>query len=128
MMITSRSFAGIVFVVAVHGGCADSADVVLTGGVVWTGTGATATAVAMKDGNILAVGNDAEVGRLATSRTEWIDLAGRLVVPGLMDNHTHFLDGGFALGDIDGDGWPEDVTSNATHICALSGRDGTEVW
>ncbi|MEZ4453684.1 MAG: hypothetical protein R3B09_29790 [Nannocystaceae bacterium] len=37
-------------------------------------------------------------------------------------------DGGFALGDLDGDGWSELITANATTVCALDARDGTEKW
>ncbi|MEZ4381210.1 MAG: hypothetical protein R3A79_07665 [Nannocystaceae bacterium] len=37
-------------------------------------------------------------------------------------------DGGFALGDLDGDGWSELVTVNNTTVCALDARDGTEKW
>jgi predicted amidohydrolase YtcJ len=40
-----------------------------------------------------------------------IDAAGRLVVPGFIDGHVHFLDGGFRLGSIErgGDGEPTGV-------------------
>jgi predicted amidohydrolase YtcJ len=80
--------------------CAEPADVVLVGGAVWTGTGTRATAVAVRDGRVAAVGEDAAVERLAGGGTERVDLAGRLVVPGFMDNHTHFIDGGFELAGV----------------------------
>jgi hypothetical protein len=81
-------------------GCAGPADVVLTGGSVWTGTGAEATAVAIRDGRIIAVGDDAAIERLAGTGTERVALDGRFVVPGFMDNHTHFIDGGFELASV----------------------------
>lgn len=37
-------------------------------------------------------------------------------------------DGGFALGDLDGDGWSELITVNSTTVCALDARDGAEKW
>ncbi len=49
-----------------------------------------ATAVAMQDGRFLAVGGDAEILALAGPQTQIIDLAGRRVLPGLVDAHFHF--------------------------------------
>ena len=54
----------------------------------------TATAVAMKDGKFAAVGSDVEVLPLAGSSTRVIDLTGRRVLPGLIDNHIHIIRGG----------------------------------
>ncbi|CAN5632288.1 amidohydrolase [soil metagenome] len=81
----------------------DTADLVLTGGVVWTGVADAppAEAVALRDGRIIAVGSDTEVRRFAGAATRVIELAGRMVVPGLADNHTHFMSGGFQLASVD---------------------------
>jgi len=38
---------------------------------------------------IIAVGTDQAVGALKGSRTRSIDLAGRVVLPGIIDAHTH---------------------------------------
>ena len=54
-----------------------------------------ATALAVRDGRILAVGADHEVGSLAQPHTQQIDLDGRRVLPGLTDAHFHFY--GWAL-------------------------------
>ncbi|NPT57740.1 amidohydrolase [Paraburkholderia elongata] len=54
----------------------------------------TATAVAIKDGKFAAVGTDVEVLLLAGSSTRVIDLKGRRVLPGLIDNHIHIIRGG----------------------------------
>jgi predicted amidohydrolase YtcJ len=81
-------------------GCAGPADVVLTGGRVWTGTGTEATAMAVRDGRIVAVGDDATIERLVGNATERVALDGRFVVPGFMDNHTHFIEGGFELASV----------------------------
>jgi predicted amidohydrolase YtcJ len=49
----------------------------------------SATAVAVRDGTIAAVGSDAEVRELCDARTEVVDLRGAAVVPGLVDSHMH---------------------------------------
>jgi predicted amidohydrolase YtcJ len=46
-------------------------------------------AMAIRDGRILAVGSNADVLRLAGSGTEKVDLAGKTVLPGLIDSHVH---------------------------------------
>ena len=48
-----------------------------------------AQAMAVRDGQIVAVGSDAEVRRLAAPGTEQTDLGGRTVLPGLIDSHVH---------------------------------------
>lgn len=53
-----------------------------------------ASAVAIKDGRFLAVGNDAEILPLAGAGTRKINLNRRSVLPGLFDNHTHVVRGG----------------------------------
>ncbi|MFJ1310812.1 amidohydrolase family protein [Agrobacterium sp. P15N1-A] len=53
-----------------------------------------ATAVAIKDGLFLEVGSDAEVVALAGPDTKIINLKGKRVLPGLIDNHTHVVRGG----------------------------------
>jgi predicted amidohydrolase YtcJ len=53
-----------------------------------------ATAVAIMDGKFSAVGHDHEVMPLAGKRTRIIDLKGRRVLPGLIDNHLHIIRGG----------------------------------
>ncbi len=92
--------------VSVMASCAPkrpAGDLILTNGVVWTGEpGAErASAIAVGDGRILAVGMDAEVRALAANGAREIDLRGRMVTPGFVDNHTHFMSGGFQLVSVD---------------------------
>src|SRR5882762_1302274 len=54
----------------------------------------TASAVAIADGRFLAVGQNREVMPLAGPSTKVIDLKGRRVLPGLIDNHLHIIRGG----------------------------------
>lgn len=46
-------------------------------------------AVAVRDGRIIAVGDDAEILEIAGRRAERIDLEGRTLMPGLIDPHMH---------------------------------------
>ncbi|RMH19746.1 MAG: amidohydrolase [Gemmatimonadetes bacterium] len=71
---------------------AQSADVIFTNGRVWTGDDARpwAAAVAVAGDRIVAVGTDAEVASLRGEGTRTIDLGGRFLSPGFIDNHTHF--------------------------------------
>jgi predicted amidohydrolase YtcJ len=53
-----------------------------------------AEAVAIKDGKFIAVGRANEVMALAGPNTKIIDLHGKRVLPGLIDNHCHIIRGG----------------------------------
>ncbi|WP_425409813.1 amidohydrolase [Hyphococcus sp.] len=47
------------------------------------------SALAVKDGRVAAVGNDETIRAMSGARTERIDLAGRMMLPGLIDSHMH---------------------------------------
>jgi predicted amidohydrolase YtcJ len=55
-----------------------------------------AEAVAIRGGKILAVGDSATIRSMAGPGTRTVDLAGKTVVPGLIDTHTHFKAAGMA--------------------------------
>jgi hypothetical protein len=82
---------------------------ILRHGKIWTGEPASAKnaaanfaeAVAIANGRILAVGSDAEIGTYIGANSKVVDLKGRLAVPGLIDSHVHFIEGGFQLLSID---------------------------
>ncbi|WP_420037017.1 amidohydrolase [Streptomyces sp. cg28] len=78
------------------------ADLVLTGGPVHTGAPARsrATSVAVRGERVVAVGHD-EVRELIGPRTEVVDLAGRLLIPGFQDAHAHPVGGGLEMGQCD---------------------------
>lgn len=67
------------------------ADMVLLNGRVVTvdARDSIAEAVAIKSSRIVGVGSSARVKRLAGKDTEVVDLAGRTVLPGIIDSHTH---------------------------------------
>lgn len=60
-----------------------------------------AEAVFVTGDKITFVGTNAEVKKLTDPQTEVIDLEGKFLLPGFIDNHTHFSDGGFYLLGID---------------------------
>ena len=73
-----------------------SADLILHSGLITTldrGNPA-ASAVAIREGRFLAVGDEAEVMAHAGPQTKIVDLKGRRVLPGLIDNHLHIIRGG----------------------------------
>ncbi|NIN34211.1 MAG: hypothetical protein GTO60_03550, partial [Gammaproteobacteria bacterium] len=53
-----------------------------------------AEAVAVRGERIVGVGSNAEIIAMAGSNTRIIDLQGRSVVPGLIDNHGHIMEEG----------------------------------
>ena len=74
------------------------AAVLLTNGKIWTGDPARpwAEAIRIEGNRIAAVGSNSEIGNSGSI----IDLKGRLAVPGFVDDHTHFIDGGFELSRV----------------------------
>jgi predicted amidohydrolase YtcJ len=72
------------------------ADIILSNGKVVTVNDrfAIASAVAIRGERIVAVGGDRDVAAFAGAGTRRIDLGGRTVIPGLIDNHMHLLRAG----------------------------------
>jgi predicted amidohydrolase YtcJ len=66
-------------------------DVVFFGGKIVTldARDSIASAVAVRDGRIVAVGQDPKLKTLAGPKTRLVDLGGKTVVPGLIDAHCH---------------------------------------
>jgi predicted amidohydrolase YtcJ len=106
-MIRSWQFISIAIVLAITGCAAteqppsvaralapgEYADTVFTNGKIVTVDErfTIAQALAIKNGRIVAVGANANVAKLAGSSTKTIDLKGRTVIPGLIDNHSHWV-------------------------------------
>lgn len=74
------------------------ADTILFNGKVTTldPSQPNATALAIKDGLVAAVGSDQEIASLKGEKTEAIDLKVKRVIPGLNDSHIHLIRGGLS--------------------------------
>ena len=57
-----------------------------------------AGAIAVRDGRILAVGDDDGVLALRRRQTRVVDLRGRAVLPGFIDSHAHWIGDGLMVG------------------------------
>lgn len=71
-------------------------DTIYYNGVIKTLDGAypQVSAIAVKDGVIVRVGNDEEMLALACDHTKKVDLGGRFALPGFVDTHLHMYMGG----------------------------------
>lgn len=90
-------FVGVLFAIAIGVNAQrPQADIVLTNGKIVTVDErfTIAQAVAVAGDRILAVGSNDEINRLAGPASRRIDLRGRSVTPGLIDNHLHLLRAG----------------------------------
>ncbi|MGR6968539.1 amidohydrolase [Streptomyces cynarae] len=76
------------------------ADLLFTGGPVLTPDGPVTTPVAVVGERIAAVGDPA-ARELAGPRTEVVDLAGRLLLPGFQDAHIHPVPAGLEMAQCD---------------------------
>lgn len=76
------------------------ADTILVHGKVYTenATQPWAQAVAIRGEKIVAVGDDAEIEKLHGPATKIIDTGGKLILPGFVDCHIHFMEGSISLG------------------------------
>ena len=86
-------FVTICFTPAIAQTCRD-ADLLLRNGHIVTMDGAksVAGAMAVRDGRILALGDDDALAGCASPRTQLLDLHGQTVLPGLIDVHTHAME------------------------------------
>src|SRR5687767_8532894 len=75
---------------------ASGADLILTNGKVVTVDDrfSIAQAVAIEGDRIVRVGSNSEILRMSSPSTRRIDLRGRTVIPGLIDNHMHLVRAG----------------------------------
>jgi predicted amidohydrolase YtcJ len=100
----------------------------LVNAAVWTGDPARpeAQAVAVNGDRIVAVGTTDEIRAMAGA-AEVVDVAGQFVVPGFIDAHVHFLDGGARLASVQlrDARTPEEFTAR---IAAFAGTVPAGTW
>ena len=137
-----RRILSITFIIIIFLSCNekqnDSADKIYFNAKIWTGDSANAwaDAIAIKGNEIVHVGKDYQ--SLKGSNTEMIDLGGKLMTPGFIDNHTHFLFGGYTLSGVDlrKATTPKEFISTLKEFCQkytddrwiLGGNWDHEVW
>ncbi len=80
-------------------GPAQVADLLLLDGHIYTANPARpwVRALAVRGERILAVGSVAEMAKFRGPHTRLIELGGRMAMPGIIDSHSHFLDGSQTL-------------------------------
>jgi predicted amidohydrolase YtcJ len=80
-----------------------TADVVFLNGNLWTVDSLLprAQGLAVAGDRILLVGSEEQIRATIGSNTTMVDLDGKFVVPGFIDNHAHFISGGFQLQSVD---------------------------
>ncbi len=101
------------------------ADIVLFGGKVWTGTARPASAIAIRDGRILALGDDAAMRERLAPGGQEINLGGRLVLPGLIDAHVHLKWFARSLCEIDlSDARSEEEAAERVRAQAVASQPG----
>jgi predicted amidohydrolase YtcJ len=102
LLVIASAIAAASFLAAA-GAAPPPADVLVRNARVYTADAARpwARALAIKDGRLVAVGNDADADAHRGPRTTVVDAGGRLVVPGLIDTHFHLPMGAQQLDAID---------------------------
>ena len=85
--------AGLLLTLSCALAAAQPADMVLVNGRIVTVDDrfTIAPALALRGERIIAVGSSEEIARLKGPATRVEDLAGRTVIPGLIDNHAHYM-------------------------------------
>jgi predicted amidohydrolase YtcJ len=86
-----------------------------------------AQALAIRADKIVAVGDDATIGKFRGPDTKVIDAAGRLVLPGFVDCHIHFMDGALSLGRVNLDG-AKDVTEIQQRLRDYAAKHPGNEW
>lgn len=76
-------------------------DLILFNGKIFTGNNTNLTqAIAIKNNRIVRVGTSQQIKKLAKKGTRFINLEGKMVMPGINDAHIHFLSGSLGLTKI----------------------------
>ncbi|KAK6781863.1 hypothetical protein RDI58_019659 [Solanum bulbocastanum] len=79
------------------------ADLLVTNGTIYTSDEALpfADSMAIRNGRILRVGNYSSIKELARTWTKELNLDGKIVVPGFIDSHLHFIPGGLEMARVE---------------------------
>ncbi|MEQ8204566.1 MAG: amidohydrolase [Woeseia sp.] len=105
---SSATLVGATMLVIVLAACSkpadtpESATLVVRNATIWTGdpNNPWAEAIASRGEKIVAVGTGADVEAFIDDSTEVIDANSAMLVPGFIDTHVHFYDGGSSLASV----------------------------
>jgi len=105
-----------------QGRIVEPADIIVIHGRVYTENPQLpwAQAVAIHRGKIVAVGDDPVIERMRGVGTKVINAGGKLVLPGFVDCHIHFIDGSLSLGRVNLEGAkdPSDIQKRLREYAA----------
>ncbi|WP_439515369.1 amidohydrolase [Oceanibaculum nanhaiense] len=109
-----------------------AADLILRNGRIHTldARSSIASALAIRDGRILAVGDEADLDGLSGPETKIMDLGGRTAIPGIVDSHCHPDSYAARLAGWEDVG-PNRIQSRAALLARLSdvaAARGTDEW
>ncbi len=107
----------------------ETADLIIANTQIWTADARTpwAEAVGIKYGRILFVGSTKDAEAFRGPKTQWIEMPGKLVVPGFNDSHIHLIGGALSLDRVD---LIEDQTLEAiqNHIRKFAEENPKRPW
>ncbi len=86
-----------------------------------------ADAIAVRGGQILAVGDKTKIEAYRGKATKVIDAQGRLVLPGFTDCHIHFMDGSLGLTHVDLNG-AASIAEIQKRVQAYAAAHPSEPW
>ncbi|WP_321367943.1 amidohydrolase [uncultured Draconibacterium sp.] len=88
----------------------------------------TATAMAVKGGEIIAVGNLSDVKKVAGNSYEYVELEGKTVVPGFIESHDHMVQYGAVLEFLDITPFACPTLAEALHKLKQQGKPDEDGW
>jgi predicted amidohydrolase YtcJ len=94
---TASAFFVVLLVLGIPASRAEAPETILLNGKVILYDAAPAEAVAVRDGQITAIGNSADIQKLAGPATRVVDAGGRTIIPGLIDSHIHAIRAGLTF-------------------------------
>ncbi|CAN0863318.1 Protein LONG AFTER FAR-RED 3 [Linum grandiflorum] len=85
-----------------NSGAEPFAELLLQNGVIFTSDASVpfADSMAVSNGKILRIGNYSSLQGLIGNETELLNLEGKVVVPGFIDSHVHFIPGGLQMARV----------------------------